>query len=69
MAANNSTASLTLNHEHAAAFGVVLNTDGSLQTLKAGQFDAGRADEIASQLILMASSIRNAARSALYPNR
>lgn len=65
MAANNSTASIALNQEQAAAFGVVLNTDGTLQTLSAGQFDAGRADEIARQLILMASSIRNAARSAL----
>lgn len=67
MAANNSTASIVLNQEQAAAFGVVLNADGTLQTLSAGQFDAGRADEIARQLILMASSIRNAARSALFP--
>lgn len=67
MATFNSTAPFSLNQEQAAAFGVVLNTDGSLQPLKAGQLDAGRADEIASKLVLMASSIRNAARSALYP--
>lgn len=67
MAANNSTASIALNQEQAAAFGVVLNADGSLQTLKAGQFDAGQADDIARNLILLASSIRSAARAALYP--
>lgn len=67
MAANNSTAFIALNQEHAATFGVVLNADGSLQTLKAGQFDAGQADDIARNLILLASSIRCAARGALYP--
>ncbi|TXH04694.1 MAG: hypothetical protein E6R09_02735 [Rhodocyclaceae bacterium] len=66
MAANNSTASIALNQEQAAAFGVVLNADGSLQTLKAGQFDAGQADDIARNLILLASSIRCAARSAIF---
>ncbi len=68
MATANSTASIALNREQAAAFGVFLNADGSLQVLKEGQFDAGLADEIASQLILIAASIRSAARSALYPN-
>jgi len=65
MATNNSTATITLNQEQAAAFGVVLNADGSLQILKAGQFDAGQADGIARNLILLASSIRCAARSAI----
>lgn len=68
MAKINSTAPFSLNNDQAAAFGVVLNTDGTLQSLKAGQFDAGQADEIARHLILMASSIRIAARSKLYPN-
>lgn len=66
MAANNSTASIALNQEQAATFGVFLNADGSLQTFKAGQFDAGQADDIARNLILLASSIRCAARAALY---
>lgn len=67
MAVNNSTASIALNQERAAAFGVVLNADGSLQTLKVGQFDAGQADDIARNLILLASSIRCAARAAIFP--
>ena len=68
MAASNSTASITLNQEQAAAFGVVLNTDGTIETIRKGTFDAGQADDIAIQLILMASRIRTAARSALYQN-
>lgn len=66
MAANNSTASITLNQEQAAAYGVVLNADGSLHILKTGQFDAGQADDIARNLILLASSIRCAARAAIF---
>jgi hypothetical protein len=65
MAANNSTATVALNQNQEAAFGVVLNTDGSIQVLTAGEFDAGYANEIACQLILLASGIRNAARAAL----
>jgi hypothetical protein len=68
MAANNCNAHFSLNQDQAAAFGVVLNADGTMQYLKAGEFDIGYADEIASRLILLASSIRNAARSALYQN-
>lgn len=65
MATTNSTATIALNQEQAAAFGVVLNSDGSLQILKAGQLDVGQADDIARNLILLASGIRNAARAAL----
>lgn len=67
MATLNSTAPFSLNQEQDAALGVVLNADGTMQVLKAGSFDVGMADEIASQLILLASSVRNSARSALYP--
>lgn len=67
MAKTNSTVTLPLNNEQVAAFGVVLNADESLQVFGAGHFDAGSADDIARQLILLASKIRNAARLALVP--
>lgn len=66
MAKINSTFPFSLNQEQAAAFGVVLNTDGTLQVLKTGQFDAGQADDIARNLILLASRIRCVARSAIF---
>jgi hypothetical protein len=48
-----------------AFFGVSLLEDGKLSTVAAGEFDAGYADHIARQLVLLASVIRTTARQRL----
>jgi hypothetical protein len=49
-----------------AVFGVSVSSDGAIKTIRAGSFDAGEADEIARQLVLLASAIRSAARRRLF---
>lgn len=49
-----------------ATFGVTVAEDGGIETLRSGAFDAGLADEIARQLVLLAASIRAKARQRLF---
>lgn len=49
-----------------AVFGVSIKTDGTIEQIKTGSFDAGQADDIAGQLILLAASIRATARRRLF---
>lgn len=49
-----------------AIFGVTVADDGGIETLRGGDFDAGHADEIARQLVLLAASIRAKARQRLF---
>lgn len=48
-----------------ATFGVSVREDGTVTAIRSGSFDAGQADEIAQQLVLMAASIRSAARARI----
>jgi len=48
-----------------AIFGVAVLNDGSIQSILHGSYDAGQADEIARQLVLIAASIRSTARQRL----
>lgn len=49
-----------------AIFGVTVAEDGGVETIRSGDFDAGHADEIARQLVLLAASIRAKARQRLF---
>ncbi len=51
-----------------ATFGVAVRADGSIETIKQGSFDAGQADQIAAQLVLLAAAIRSTARQRLFFN-
>jgi hypothetical protein len=57
MAANNSTGPV-------ATLGVTVSADGSIEEVREGQFTVAQAEEVAVSLILLASRIRNAARTA-----
>lgn len=48
-----------------AVFAVAVMPDGAIVPIKTGEYDVGQADAIAGTLVLMASSIRNAARKRL----
>ena len=58
MAANNSTAPV-------ATLGVTVSADGSIDEIREGQFTVAHAEEVAKCLILLASRVRDAARSGM----
>jgi len=58
MAANNSTAPV-------ATLGVTVSADGSIDEIREGQFTVAQAEEVAKSLIILASRVRNAARSGM----
>lgn len=52
----------------AAMYGVAINSDGTFENIGIGAIDAAQADEVAKRLVLLASALRAAGRTAVSEN-